>query len=67
VGNTLLLNIQNSDMVRWYLSGFILKQILSTISSRSVMIRDQAMQLGAACTIATRYSAIRRQGTWQSR
>lgn len=54
-------------MVRWYLSGFILKQILSTISSRSVMIRDQAMQLGAACTIATRYSAIRRQGTWQSR
>lgn len=31
------------------------------------MIRDQAMQLGAACTIATRYSSIRRQGTWQSR
>ena len=30
---------------------------------RSVMIRDQAMQLGAAATIATRYSAIRRQGT----
>lgn len=29
---------------------------------RSVMIRDQAMQLGAACTIATRYSAVRRQG-----
>ncbi|TKR72830.1 hypothetical protein L596_020225 [Steinernema carpocapsae] len=29
---------------------------------RSVMIRDQSMQLAAAATIAIRYSAIRRQG-----
>ena len=29
---------------------------------RSVMIRDQAMHLGYAVTIATRYSAVRRQG-----
>uniref|UniRef100_A0A1I7YEX9 Acyl-CoA_dh_1 domain-containing protein n=1 Tax=Steinernema glaseri TaxID=37863 RepID=A0A1I7YEX9_9BILA len=29
---------------------------------RSVMIRDQAMQLAAAATIAIRYSAVRRQG-----
>lgn len=29
---------------------------------RSIMIRDQAMQLAAAVTIATRYSAVRRQG-----
>ncbi|KAI6223755.1 Acyl-CoA oxidase dehydrogenase and Acyl-CoA oxidase domain containing protein [Aphelenchoides fujianensis] len=34
----------------------------SMVFVRSIMIRDQAMQLGAACTIATRYSAIRRQG-----
>ncbi|KAI1724238.1 acyl-CoA oxidase domain-containing protein [Ditylenchus destructor] len=37
----------------------------SMIFVRSVMIRDQAMQLGAAVTIATRYSAIRRQGELQ--
>ncbi|KAI6213949.1 Acyl-coenzyme A oxidase [Aphelenchoides besseyi] len=35
----------------------------SMIFVRSIMIRDQAMQLGAAVTIATRYSSIRRQGT----
>ncbi|CAI5456765.1 unnamed protein product [Caenorhabditis angaria] len=29
---------------------------------RSIMIKDQATQLGAAATIATRYSAVRRQG-----
>jgi acyl-CoA oxidase len=29
---------------------------------RSIMIRDQSMQLGCAATIAVRYSAIRRQG-----
>lgn len=29
---------------------------------RCIMIKDQAMQLGAAATIAVRYSAIRRQG-----
>lgn len=34
----------------------------SMVFVRSVMCRDQAMQLGAAVTIATRYSAIRRQG-----
>jgi acyl-CoA oxidase len=39
----------------------------SMVFVRSVMIRDQAMQLGAACTIATRYSAIRRQGNVKSR
>ncbi|KAI6190611.1 Acyl-CoA oxidase dehydrogenase and Acyl-CoA oxidase domain containing protein [Aphelenchoides bicaudatus] len=38
----------------------------SMIFVRSIMIRDQALQLGAACTIATRYSAIRRQGNVQS-
>lgn len=32
---------------------------------RSIMIRDQAMQLGAAVTIASRYSAVRRQGEIQ--
>ncbi|CAJ0935437.1 unnamed protein product, partial [Mesorhabditis belari] len=29
---------------------------------RSIMIKDQAMQLAAAATIAVRYSAVRRQG-----
>jgi acyl-CoA oxidase len=29
---------------------------------RSIMIKDQSMQLGSAITIAVRYSAIRRQG-----
>ena len=29
---------------------------------RSIMIKDQATQLGAAATIAIRYAAIRRQG-----
>ncbi|CAG9533626.1 unnamed protein product [Cercopithifilaria johnstoni] len=32
---------------------------------RSIMVRDQAMQLAAAVTIAIRYSAIRRQGEWK--
>ena len=29
---------------------------------RSIMIKDQAFQIGSAVTIATRYAAIRRQG-----
>ncbi|KAM3715941.1 Acyl-coenzyme A oxidase acox-1.1 [Dirofilaria immitis] len=33
---------------------------------RSIMVRDQAMQLAAAVTIAVRYSAVRRQGEWKS-
>ncbi|VDP19991.1 unnamed protein product [Onchocerca flexuosa] len=33
---------------------------------RSVMVREQAMQLAAAVTIAVRYSAVRRQGEWKS-
>uniref|UniRef100_A0A0R3RU48 Acyl-coenzyme A oxidase n=1 Tax=Elaeophora elaphi TaxID=1147741 RepID=A0A0R3RU48_9BILA len=32
---------------------------------RSLMVRDQAMQLAAAVTIAIRYSAVRRQGEWK--
>ncbi|VDN25918.1 unnamed protein product [Gongylonema pulchrum] len=33
---------------------------------RSIMIRDQALQLAAAVTIAIRYSAVRRQGELKS-
>lgn len=32
---------------------------------RSIMVREQAMHLAAAVTIAVRYSAIRRQGEWK--
>ncbi|CAD5234691.1 unnamed protein product [Bursaphelenchus xylophilus] len=34
----------------------------SMVFVRSIMIRDQSLQLAAASTIATRYSAVRRQG-----
>ncbi|CAD5229275.1 unnamed protein product [Bursaphelenchus okinawaensis] len=34
----------------------------SMVFVRSIMIRDQSLQLAAASTIATRYAAVRRQG-----
>uniref|UniRef100_A0A915PWU0 Acyl-coenzyme A oxidase n=1 Tax=Setaria digitata TaxID=48799 RepID=A0A915PWU0_9BILA len=37
----------------------------SMVFVRSLMVRDQAMQLAAAVTIAVRYSAVRRQGGWE--